>query len=145
MATGVCFAGQASFRVTTNQVAVRQVEGGKGSGGEGEPGNGDVPRAGGTPASTEANEQLLRLVTLYSTLTPYQADATCWCGRVEAARLRNRLMTEARLATRSGSGAAQSLASRPLGLLTDGVRAFIHCLNLRRYLCDGGERSVKDN
>lgn len=95
--------------------------------------------------STEANEQLLRLVTLYSTLTPYQADATCWCGRVEAARLRNRLMTEARLATRSGSGAAQSLASRPLGLLTDGVRAFIHCLNLRRYLCDGGERSVKDN
>ncbi|MYR41274.1 hypothetical protein [Streptomyces sp. SID5910] len=50
---------------------------------------------------TEADEQLLRLVTRYSTLTLHQAAAACWGGRIEAARLRTRLMTEAGLLHRS--------------------------------------------
>ena len=50
---------------------------------------------------TEADEQLLRLATRYSTLTLHQAAAACWGGRIEAARLRVRLMTEAGLLHRS--------------------------------------------
>lgn len=50
---------------------------------------------------TEADEQLLRLATRYSTLTLHQAAAACWGGRIEAARLRVRLMAEAGLLHRS--------------------------------------------
>ncbi|MEU3220164.1 hypothetical protein [Streptomyces sp. NPDC006971] len=50
---------------------------------------------------TEADEHLLRLATRYSTLTLHQAAAACWGGRVEAARLRVRLMAEAGLLHRS--------------------------------------------
>ncbi|MFD7797465.1 hypothetical protein [Streptomyces sp. NPDC059759] len=50
---------------------------------------------------TEADEQLLRLATRYSTLTLHQAAAACWGGRIEAARLRVRLMAEAGLLFRS--------------------------------------------
>ncbi|MGW1037848.1 hypothetical protein ACWD4Z_37390 [Streptomyces antibioticus] len=50
---------------------------------------------------TEADELLLRLATRYSTLTLHQAAAACWGGRIEAARLRVRLMAEAGLLFRS--------------------------------------------
>ncbi|MFI7020149.1 hypothetical protein [Streptomyces sp. NPDC050164] len=50
---------------------------------------------------TEADEQLLRLATRYSTLTLHQAAHACWGGRIEAARRRVRLMTEAGLLDRS--------------------------------------------
>ncbi|MFH8520285.1 hypothetical protein ACH4CE_35480 [Streptomyces gelaticus] len=50
---------------------------------------------------TEEDEQLLRLATRYSTLTLHQAAYACWDGRIEAARLRIRLMTEAGLLHRS--------------------------------------------
>lgn len=50
---------------------------------------------------TEQDEQLLRLATRYSTLTLHQAAYACWGGRVEAARRRVRLMTEAGLLHRS--------------------------------------------
>ncbi|MGW8730550.1 hypothetical protein ACWGNF_31490 [Streptomyces sp. NPDC055808] len=44
---------------------------------------------------TDADEELLRLVTRYGTLTQQQAAAACWRGRQETARARIRLMTEA--------------------------------------------------
>ncbi|WP_431776485.1 hypothetical protein [Streptomyces cucumeris] len=50
---------------------------------------------------TEADEQLLRLATRYSTLTLHQAAYACWGGRIEAARRRVRLMAEAGLLRRS--------------------------------------------
>ncbi|WP_432088506.1 hypothetical protein [Streptomyces sp. bgisy095] len=46
---------------------------------------------------TEEDEHLLRLATRYSTLTLHQAAYACWGGRIEAARRRVRLMTEAGL------------------------------------------------
>ncbi|MDG9709644.1 hypothetical protein [Streptomyces sp. DH10] len=50
---------------------------------------------------TEEDEKLLRLATRYSTLTLHQAAYACWGGRIEAARRRVRLMTEAGLLHRS--------------------------------------------
>ncbi|MFJ4745402.1 hypothetical protein [Streptomyces sp. NPDC088775] len=50
---------------------------------------------------TEEDEKLLRLATRYSTLTLHQAAYACWGGRIEAARRRVRLMTEAGLLLRS--------------------------------------------
>ncbi|WP_435059572.1 hypothetical protein [Streptomyces sp. bgisy060] len=50
---------------------------------------------------TEEDEHLLRLATRYSTLTLHQAAYACWGGRIEAARRRVRLMTEAGLLLRS--------------------------------------------
>lgn len=50
---------------------------------------------------TEEDELLLRLATRYSTLTLHQAAHSCWGGRIEAARRRVRLMTEAGLLHRS--------------------------------------------
>ncbi|MBH5131249.1 hypothetical protein I3J14_13965 [Streptomyces sp. HB-N217] len=50
---------------------------------------------------TEEDERLLRLATRYSTLTLHQAAYACWGGRIEAARRRVRLMTEAGLLLRS--------------------------------------------
>ncbi|MFE7429800.1 hypothetical protein [Streptomyces sp. NPDC057545] len=50
---------------------------------------------------TEEDERLLRLATRYSTLTLHQAAYACWGGRIEAARRRVRMMTEAGLLHRS--------------------------------------------
>lgn len=50
---------------------------------------------------TEEDEHLLRLATRYSTLTLHQAAYACWDGRIEAARRRVRLMTEAGLLHRT--------------------------------------------
>ncbi|MGX1794423.1 hypothetical protein ACWIGN_01140 [Streptomyces albidoflavus] len=50
---------------------------------------------------TEEDEHLLRLATRYSTLTLHQAAYACWGGRIETARRRARLMTEAGLLLRS--------------------------------------------
>ncbi|MER5564435.1 hypothetical protein ABT071_38280 [Streptomyces sp. NPDC002506] len=50
---------------------------------------------------TEEDEHLLRLATRYSTLTLHQAAYACRGGRIEAARRRVRLMTEAGLLLRS--------------------------------------------
>ncbi|OKJ46831.1 hypothetical protein [Streptomyces sp. CB02115] len=50
---------------------------------------------------TEEDEHLLRLATRYSTLTLHQAAYACWDGRIEAARRRVRLMTEAGLLHRA--------------------------------------------
>lgn len=52
---------------------------------------------------TEADERLLALATRYGTLTLQQAATACWGGRLETARLRIRVMTEAGLLHRSAA------------------------------------------
>ncbi|MEU6055797.1 hypothetical protein ABZ829_35850 [Streptomyces xanthochromogenes] len=74
---------------------------------------------------TPEDGHLLRLATRYSTLTLHQTAYACWGGRIEAARRRVRLMTEAGLLLRrlgrpvgaDGSVAAEAVPGRPAKLL----------------------------